>query len=189
MATGSARSSGRSAGTRASREPAPAPRPVNHPQGVYSSLTGYRGTQTYGHTASYRPTSSCCLSRLFDRLRPSRSQSSLASTSTSDRYTAGYAPQSSCGPGWCRDTVVQYVPQIAYRTAYEPVPVTTYKTTTTINPQTGLPRTCTRPCTSYTYQASRVPYTTYRPVYTTVPVTDTLAQPTPNYAQQQALLQ
>ncbi len=66
---------------------------------------------------------------------------------------------------------MRYVPQIAYRTAFQPVPVTTYQTSTSINPANGLPMTCTRPCTSYTYQARRVPYTTYRPVYTTVPVT------------------
>lgn len=96
--------------------------------------------------------------------------------------TVGYGGTGgSCGRGWCQQTVVRYVPQIAYRTAYQPVPVTTYKTSTTINPQNGLPRTCTRPCTSYKYEARRVPYTTYRPVYTTVPVADDMGDPA--YAQ------
>ena len=108
----------------------------------------------------------------------------LAARHDLNTTTAGYAPQGSCGPGWCQQTVVRYVPQIAYRTAYQPVPVTTYKTSTTINPENGLPRTCTRPCTSYTYQARRVPYTTYRPVYTTVPVADTLGQTTAGFAPQ-----
>lgn len=103
----------------------------------------------------------------------SRGANSLASAGQ-NRTAAGYAPQGSCGPGWCQQTVVKYIPQIAYRTAYQPVPVTTYKTSTSINPANGLPRTCTRPCTSYSYQARRVPYTTYRPVYTTVPVSDTM---------------
>jgi len=90
--------------------------------------------------------------------------------------TAGYAPQGGCSSGWCQQTVVKYVPQVAYRTVNQPVPVTTYKTSTTINPANGLPLTCTRPCTTYTDQARRIPYTTYRPVYTTVPVADTWGQ-------------
>ncbi len=87
--------------------------------------------------------------------------------------TAGYAPApaSSCGQGYCEQTVLQYVPQVAYRTVWEAVPVTTYRRTVSYNPANGLPMTCTQPCTSYTYQARRVPYTTFRPVYATVPVT------------------
>lgn len=87
--------------------------------------------------------------------------------------TAGYAPAptSSCGQGYCEQTVVQYLPQVAYRTVWEAVPVTTYRRTVSYNPANGLPMTCTQPCTSYTYQARRVPYTTFRPVYATVPVT------------------
>ena len=103
---------------------------------------------------------------------PPTAAPALAAAATAPPTTACHS--GSCGPGWCQQTVVRYVPQIAYRTAYQPVPVTTYRTTTTINPQNGLPRTCTRPCTSYSYQARRVPYTTYRPVYTTVPVSDTV---------------
>jgi hypothetical protein len=63
------------------------------------------------------------------------------------------------------------VPEVAYRTVWQPVPVTTYRRTVSTNPATGLPMTCTQPCTTYTYQARRVPYTTFRPVYTTEPVT------------------
>jgi hypothetical protein len=84
--------------------------------------------------------------------------------------TAAAAPCSSCGPGYCEETVVRYVPEVAYRTVWQPVPVTTYKRTVNYNPSTGLPITCTQPCTTYTYQARRVPYTTFRPVYTQVPV-------------------
>ena len=100
------------------------------------------------------------------------------------RQVTAYSPQAgSCGPGYCQQTVVRYVPQVSYRTVYQPVPVTTYRRTSYANPQTGLPITCVRPCTTYTYQARRVPYTTYRPVYTTVPLT-TAATPTTtaNYA-------
>ena len=88
-------------------------------------------------------------------------------------YAAGYTPQAgeSCGTGYCQQTVLQYQPQVAYRTVWSPVPVTQYRTTTNVNPQTGLPITCTRPCVTYQYQARRVPYTTYRPVYAQVPVT------------------
>lgn len=90
--------------------------------------------------------------------------------------TAGYAPQGGCSSGWCQQTVVRWIPQTAYRTEYQSVPVTTYKTSTSINPANGLPLTCTRPCTTYSKQARRVPYTAYRPVYTTVPVADTWGQ-------------
>lgn len=83
----------------------------------------------------------------------------------------GAQPAGCCGNAYCEQTVVRYVPQVAYRTVWQPVPVTTYRRTTHCNPQTGLPMTCTRPCTTYTYQARRVPYTTYRPVYSKVAVT------------------
>ena len=78
----------------------------------------------------------------------------------------------SCGAAYCEQTVLRYVPQVAYRTVWQPVPVTTYRRTVSYNPSSGLPMTCTQPCTSYTYQARRVPYTSFRPVYTQVPVTN-----------------
>lgn len=86
-----------------------------------------------------------------------------------------------CGPGQCEETVVRYVPEMAYRTVWQPVPVTTYRRTVSYNPATGLPITCTQPCTTYTYQARRVPYTSFRPVYTTVPISApaTTIAPTP----------
>ncbi len=75
----------------------------------------------------------------------------------------------------CSRTVVNYVPQTAYRTSYKRVPVTQYRPVTNSDPCTGCTVTCMKPCTSYTYQVQRVPYTTYRPVYRTqtykVPVT------------------
>ena len=89
----------------------------------------------------------------------------------------------SCGPATCQQTVVQYVPQTAFRTVWQAVPVTTHRRTVSYNPSTGLPITCTQPCTTYTYQARRVPYTTLRPVYRTVPVTaatSTVAVPSCN---------
>ena len=119
--------------------------------------------------------SECQAGPLFDRLFKRNQNNAAAAAYPPSQATAGYPPGASCGPGFCQQTVVQYVPQIAYQTAYQPVPVTTYRTTTSINPANGLPMTCTRPCTTYTYQARRVPYTSYRPVYTTVPVTDPAA--------------
>lgn len=75
----------------------------------------------------------------------------------------------------CSRTVVNYVPQTAYRTSWKQVPVTQYRPVTNSDPCTGCTVTCMKPCTTYTYQAQRVPYTTYRPVYRTetykVPVT------------------
>ena len=75
----------------------------------------------------------------------------------------------------CSRTVVNYVPTTAYRTNWKQVPVTQYRAQTSSDPCTGCSVTCMRPCTSYTWQMQRVPYTTYRPVYRTenytVPVT------------------
>jgi hypothetical protein len=91
-----------------------------------------------------------------------------------------------CGAAQCEQTVVNYMPEVSYRTVWQPVPVTTYRRTVSYNPANGLPMTCTQPCTTYTYQARRVPYTSYRPVYTTVPVTMPAVAATPvasaNYA-------
>lgn len=149
----------------------------NRSQGLAGTTAGY------GNAVGNTPVSSSTLTKpcLFGCNR-ANAANQVATRPNPNATTAGYAPQGSCGAGWCQQTVVKYVPQIAYRTAYQPVPVTTYKTSTTINPANGLPRTCTRPCTSYSYQARRVPYTTYRPVYTTVPVSDTFGQ-TANYGQ------
>ena len=132
---------------------------------------------------------SCCLGNLFGGNRNGTFASAANPNAPANAYaaaapnvygqTAGYAPQTGCAGGWCQQTVVRWIPQTAFRTAYQQVPVTTYKTSTTINPANGLPLTCTRPCTSYTTQARRVPYTTYRPIYTTVPVSDPLASQRP----------
>ncbi len=86
----------------------------------------------------------------------------------------------SCGPATCQQTVVQYVPQTAFRTVWQAVPITTHRRTVSYNPTTGLPVTCTQPCTTYTYQARRVPYTTLRPMYRTVPVTTQTAAAVPS---------
>ena len=130
-----------------------------------------------------------CLGNLFGRNRAGAYANAANPIAPTNAYTAaapnvygqtaGYAPQTGCAGGWCQQTVVRWIPQTAFRTAYQQVPVTTYKTSTTINPANGLPLTCTRPCTSYTTQARRVPYTTYRPIYTTVPVSDPLAPQRP----------
>ncbi len=96
-----------------------------------------------------------------------RDPAAVARTSYSNPAAANC---NNCGQGNCQQTVVQYLPQVAYRTVWEPIPVTTYRRTVNYNTPNGLPMTCTQPCTSYTYQARRVPYTTFRPVYAQVPV-------------------
>lgn len=65
----------------------------------------------------------------------------------------------------CSRTVVNYVPETAYRTTWEKVPVTQYRPVTSSDPCTGCTVTCMKPCTTYTWQMKQVPYTTYRPVY------------------------
>ena len=148
--------------------------------GYNNNSTYYRGPVAAGQP---QPAGRSCLTNLFGRNQRGANSNPLAPSNgyaaAPNVYgqTAGYAPQAGgCAAGWCQQTVVRWIPQTAYRTAYQQVPVTTYKTSTTINPANGLPLTCTRPCTTYSTQARRVPYTTYRPIYTTVPVSDPLAQ-------------
>ena len=77
--------------------------------------------------------------------------------------TAYYAPAPVVAPA-C--TTCNYVPQVAYRTVYTSVPVTSYRPITTVNPCTGCPVTALQPVTAYRLQPQLVPYTTYRPVMT-----------------------
>src|SRR5262249_18428834 len=60
---------------------------------------------------------------------------------------------------------VSYVPQTAYRTEYQCVPVTTCQQVNTCDPCGGA-QTVTQPLTSYVRRPVMVPYTTYRPVVT-----------------------
>ena len=105
----------------------------------------------------------------------------VTTTSFYPNTAAATAPGGGCcGPAQCQQTVLKYVPQVSYRTVWQPVPVTQYRRTVSYNPATGLPITCTQPCTTYTYQARRVPYTTFRPTYAQVPVTPaSYVAPTP----------
>ena len=126
---------------------------------------------------------------LLDWLRGRRCRK--AAQTVSNCTTCGTAPQiaavapntTGLQPGQCMKTcqqtcsrtVVNYVPQTAYRTSWKQVPVTQYRPVTNTDPCTGCTVTCMKPCTTFSYQAQRVPYTTYRPVYRTetfkVPVT------------------
>jgi hypothetical protein len=63
---------------------------------------------------------------------------------------------------------VNYVPQTCYRTVCNSVPVTSYRPITTADPCTGCPVTSLSPVTTYVQRPVVVPYTTYRPVVTTV---------------------
>lgn len=123
-------------------------------------------------------TSEACF--LFDCLfgRKSAPVSAYYPTTAVAAAPAAAPATGACGAAQCEQTVLRYVPEVSYRTVWQPVPVTTYRRTVSYNPANGLPMTCTQPCTSYTYQARRVPYTSYRPVYTTVPVTMPAAYPT-----------
>ncbi len=95
-------------------------------------------------------------------------------TTYSAPYVApSYAPSScapactSCAPACtsCVPQTVQYLPQTCYRTVYRPVQVTACSACTGCDPCSGCPVTYYRPVTTWTYQATRVPYTTYRLVY------------------------
>lgn len=116
--------------------------------------------------------SACLFNWLFGKKQTQTAYYATTAAATAPTTTTAASPQQGCcGTGYCEQTVLRYSPQVAYRTVWQPVPVTTYKRTVSYNPTTGLPITCTQPCTTYTYQARRVPYTTYRPYYATEPVT------------------
>lgn len=60
---------------------------------------------------------------------------------------------------------LRYVPQTRFRTVWASVPVTQYRPVTWNDPTTGSVVTAMRPCSTYTWQARRVAYTAYVPVY------------------------
>jgi hypothetical protein len=87
----------------------------------------------------------------------------------------GFAPASACGtcaPQVACQPVCQkvcrYVPQTSYRTTYCRQPVTVCRAVQMRDPCTGCPKTVMQRTTAYRVVARRTPYTTYRPVYTTV---------------------
>jgi len=85
-----------------------------------------------------------------------------------------YSPvvASSCGTPACAPTVayrptqVRYIPQTSYRTVWRRVPVTNYRPVASVDPCTGCTTTVMKPCSTYTWQAQRVPTVCYRPVQT-----------------------
>lgn len=82
--------------------------------------------------------------------------------------TTYYAPLATRAPACClQPQVVNYMPQTCYRTVYVNQPVVTYRPTTVCD-ACGRATTVMRPVTTYVRQARLVPYTTYRPVVTTV---------------------
>lgn len=76
--------------------------------------------------------------------------------------TCGYTPQT-CG---YTPQVCQYAPQTSYRLQFVSVPTTTYAPTSACDPCTGSLVTTMRPVTAYVRRLQYVPYTSYRPVYT-----------------------
>lgn len=62
---------------------------------------------------------------------------------------------------------VSYMPYTAYRTVYANMPVTAYQPVQACGP-CGTPTTVMRPVTTYALQPQLVPFTTYRPVVTSV---------------------
>jgi len=102
---------------------------------------------------------------------PARSDAcGLFSALFGSRYdTVQTACYPSCGPTACTSCYTpqtcNYVPQTCYRTVVRRVPVTTCRVTTRTSWLTGCPVTTYRPVTVWVQQASLVPYTTYRMVY------------------------
>ena len=72
-----------------------------------------------------------------------------------------------CGQQLNQRVVANYMPETYFRTTWVQVPVTNYRPVSSVDPGTCCPVTTLRPCTTYMWQARRVPsYTTFRPVYT-----------------------
>jgi hypothetical protein len=82
-------------------------------------------------------------------------------------HTTFYAPMATPQVAYKPVTTVQYAQQTGYRTNYARVPTTVYRPVASVDGSTGCAVTVMKPCTTWTWQARRVPYTTYRPVYTT----------------------
>ncbi len=82
-------------------------------------------------------------------------------------HTTYYAPATTCSVSYKPVTTVQYAQQTGYRTNYARVPTTVYRPVASVDGTTGCAVTVMKPCTTWTWQARRVPYTTYKPVYTT----------------------
>jgi hypothetical protein len=66
-------------------------------------------------------------------------------------------------PQVCPTPCATECPQTCFRTTWVRVPVTSYSPVVSTDPCTGCQVTALRPCTSYTWQAQKVPVTAYRP--------------------------
>ncbi len=94
-----------------------------------------------------------------------------AAPATTSSASPVYAPATPprAGRGWCDwlfgRRAVGYRPEVRYRTQLMRVPTTNYRPVTTYHPVTGTAITNVQPCTTYSWQFRRLPYTTYRPMY------------------------
>ncbi|MCA9262453.1 MAG: hypothetical protein KDA60_01345 [Planctomycetales bacterium] len=112
-------------------------------------------------------------------------------------YYGGY-PQWSAGNPY-QSFYSGYAPSSNFRTVWSPVPVTSFRPVTYVNPLATGSTTSVQPCTTYSWQARRVPYVSYSPTisqygsypttysgyapYTTAPTTSVQSYyaPTANY--------
>ena len=81
--------------------------------------------------------------------------------------TTAYFGAAACDPcaqpSMVQQSVVNYVPQTAFRTTWVKVPVTNYRPVASVDPCTGCGVTAMRPCTTAVWQARRMPVVSYRP--------------------------
>jgi hypothetical protein len=121
--------------------------------GWWNRMWGTPTTSYYApYTAAYAPCASCA---------PYTAAYAPCATGCAAPYVASYAP--ACAQ------VVNYVPQTSYRTVYYSQPVVAYSPMTACNACGGA-TTVMRPVTTYVTQARVVPYTSYRPVVTAMPM-------------------
>lgn len=68
-----------------------------------------------------------------------------------------------------QQTLVQYAPEVRFRTVWATVPVTQFRPVVVAQPVTAVPTTTMQACSTFEWQARRAPYTAFAPVYSTFP--------------------
>ncbi len=124
-----------------------------------------RGTTAYyPTTANYPTTAACSTCAAGAPCSSCPTTTYYGGNNAGGTYygSGGYYPTYGSWPGMGQTPVTAgYTPTTTYRTVLTPVPVTTY------SPVAG--GTCQQACTSYSWQARRVPYVAYQPTYASAP--------------------
>ena len=110
-------------------------------------------------------TDSCDAGPILDWLFPRRAarRAARAGTVTYRIPVSAYPNQLSSNQQCASRQCSGYAPRTSYRTVWTPVPVTQYRPVSYVNPLSTNGVSALRPCTTYQWQARRVPYISYQP--------------------------